>query len=274
LKIQKNYKNNFEKVLFDNNFYYLSYISILSRQVSQNSDISIIFLINILLSEIIVRKLRKYDLNYILFTQRDCCNIYNIFKTFYPNFYAKKFYVSREAMLKPSNNFLIYYKKNIKKDCLIFDMNGTGLSIFNFCNVNHIDFTSKTKILYAILFNNQKSHTIINEFSNKIDYISKDVECIDVLEIINLDIFGKIIDFNFIPIRKNVTYDLSIVYNIHSSLLKTTNLIKKTKIINKLIKELEEIDYDSIVNLLVSITKYVKKTSTYNALSFFHRNDT
>ena len=63
-----------------------------------------------------------------------------------------------------------------------------------------------------------KVKNITNDFYKKIDYIIKDIEFVDVLEILNLDILGRIINYDHIPIRENVKYNLELIYEIHCSL--------------------------------------------------------
>ena len=116
-----------------------------------------------------------------------------------------------------------------------------------------------------------KVKNITNDFYKKIDYIIKDIEFVDVLEILNLDILGRIINYDHIPIRENVKYNLELIYEIHCSLSKS---IKNSKCIKKeIIKELSELDYQYIISILKSTMRFIKKTYFYKILKYYHFND-
>lgn len=273
IKEIKGNSNNFEKILLENKLYYLSFfvrISRIGHKCNFNSEISFIILINLLLSEIINRKMNEYSVEKVLMTQRDCCLIDSIFSFFYPSKITEKLYCSRKALSNSTDSFVNYYKHVTQDPCLIFDMNGTGFSIYNFCLNNNLELNN-VKILYALLFKNNKSQNISNNFYKKIDYIIKDIEFVDVLEILNLDVLGRVINHDHIPIRENVKYNLDLIYKIHCSLAKSLDNSKFIK--KEIIRELGELDYEYIISILKSTMRFIKKTYFYKMLKYHHYND-
>lgn len=74
----------------------------------------------------------------VLFTQRDCYNLYNIFSLLYPNIKIDKLYSNRELYTNPTANFR-RYTDALVGNCnpLVVDMQGTGNTFINyFTNLN------------------------------------------------------------------------------------------------------------------------------------------
>lgn len=259
-----------ENKVYSSNMQQFSYLLRTCRLLS-NSDysleFSLIFGINLLIGEVLNRKLQDLNLNKILFTQRDCCHLANIFKIFYPKVDSEKFYTSRQALDASNSTFVDYYKKSVNNDCIIFDMNGTGYSTFNFCKNNNIILTNNTKLIFACLFYNLKSKKISNEFIINMESLFNDNSIIDLLEIINTDIHGKTINYDGIPIKTNVEYDLTVVNLIHASISKLLNYLSdKRNLIDDYLNNIKNIDTPLIKNIIIFMIKYLKSSPFFQVL--------
>jgi len=68
----------------------------------------------------------------ILFTERDCHYLWQIFMAMYPNFDCELFYTSRECYTKASESFREYVSEIYGSRTLIVDMQGTGRTSYDF----------------------------------------------------------------------------------------------------------------------------------------------
>ena len=139
IKELKGSSNNFEKILLENKLYYLSFfvrISRIGHKCNFSLEISFIIFINLLLSEIINRKMNEHSIEKILMTQRDCCLIHNVFSFFYPSKITEKLYSSRKALSNSTDSFVDYYKNIIQDPCLIFDMNGLCIFLYKHSRIS------------------------------------------------------------------------------------------------------------------------------------------
>ena len=138
-----------EKKMYVSKLHALSFMTRTCRLLSNNMEISLIFMMNLLMAELLHRIIKELSIKNLLLTQRDCCHLEKIFKIFYPEINAKELYTSRLAFEKHSPSFIEYYKKCVKHDCVIFDMNGTGYSTYNFCKKNNITLTKNSKLIFG-----------------------------------------------------------------------------------------------------------------------------
>ena len=199
--------NNLELELIKNKFFKIACL-LRKTRISSSFNIQpeliiiseLTFMINLIIYILIIKNYSEYD-NYLL-SMRDCCHLYNFFKTFNKDKQYVKLYTSRKAYLNNSLHFVNYFKESVgfNKNLLI-DMNGTGKSVLDFLNTHNIIVVD---ILYIFKFNNQNINFIIN-----------DKEFVDMLEIINYDYNGKCIDYCGGPIFEKVDYDISKILQIH-----------------------------------------------------------
>lgn len=78
----------------------------------------------------------KYFGKKMLFTYRDCCNLYPIMMSIFPNTNGIPFYTSRLLYQNPTETFK-EYTKEVSEDCIVIDLQGTGTSYFDYSGKNN-----------------------------------------------------------------------------------------------------------------------------------------
>lgn len=134
-----------EKILFQNNLQNLAYMlrkTRLSYVIDMTDKILLVseltFVINMVILVLIIKNYDSYD-NY-LFTTRDTCHLYNLFKIFTNNKNINKLYSSRKAYIKKSLPFNQYFRSlTTSNKNLLIDMNGTGKSVIQYLSENNIN---------------------------------------------------------------------------------------------------------------------------------------
>lgn len=99
---------------------------------------------------------KEYQDCRLLFTFRDCCNLYPLFNLLYPGKNTEKFFSSRKLYYNPTDSFREYTSEIYTDEAVIIDLQGTGDSCFSyfkrpryFTLVNS-DLNDKNKIAYLV----------------------------------------------------------------------------------------------------------------------------
>ena len=245
--------NNFESELIKNNFFNIACL-LRKTRISLSFDImseqiiigELTFIINLIIYILIIKNYSEYD-NYLL-SMRDCCHLFNFFKTFNKDKQYVKLYTSRKAYANNSLHFINYFRESVRfHKNLLVDMNGTGTSVLTFLNTHNI---STVDILYIFKFNNQNINFIIN-----------DKEFVDILEIINYDYNGKCIDYCGGPIFEKVDYDISKILQIHNFVNFTLN--NCTNIQDEILNTFASTSSDNLIQLLKNYLMLYKYSPYY-----------
>ena len=269
--IEDRHLTNIEKKLASakmNSYTMLHRLCRLSNSLIFSDDIANIFLVNLLVGELLFRRANELGLTNILLTQRDCCHLVKIMRVLYSELNCEEFYTSRLAFKNNQTGFKKYYKNNVKTDVIIFDMNGTGYSTDEFCQKNQIILTPKTKMIFACLFNNNNSKKISAEFKSRLETLIKNKDIIDILEIINMDVVGRMIDYDFIPIRETIKYDITLLNQIHSTILKSLSYLNSNKsVIRDIRREINHYDQEMIKNIIIYTCLSLKTSVLYKIMT-------
>lgn len=239
----------------------------LSNSLIFSDDIANIFLVNLLVGELLFRRSQELGLKNILLTQRDCCHLVKVMKVLYSELNCKEFYTSRLAFKNNQSGFKKYYKNNVTSDVIIFDMNGTGYSTDEFCQKNQIILSPNTKMIFACLFDNNNSKKISTDFKPRLETLIKNKDIIDTLEVINMDVVGRTVDYDFIPIRETIKYDITLLNQIHSTILKSLSYLNSNKsVIRNIRREINHYDQEMIKNIIIYTCLSLKTSELYKLM--------
>ena len=173
----------------------------------------------------------------ILFTVRDTCYLYLIYKKLFPDDNIDLLFTNRHMYLNPTTEFDSYINKIIDQKTLVIDMNGSGKSF---------DYYFKTHL-------NNHNVTIL--------FFAKLLECSDILEFINYVRFGTVCSIDLIgkPSFCELEYPTYLVYPIEKNINNILDYIDKndmtkvswdnTLIIDKL-KQYMKINKNPIINFI------------------------
>jgi hypothetical protein len=249
-----------EKILLEYKCTNLCY-AIRNSRVKDNDELyrnsSVIFIINLLIYIIVNDFMKTNEYDNILLTMRDCCHLYNIFKTFEKDVTYKYLYSSRICYEKKSNSFTKYFSSLITGNKnLILDMNGTGKTVKKYLDNKY----TNVDVLYICKFGNENIKCIYDNVR----------EIIDSLEYMNYDIAGSTIDFETIPIKDNITYDLSLIYPTHKYIANVLDIITQYNIEQKILLELKKININELKILLIKFIMLYKNTTHFSNIVKFH----
>jgi hypothetical protein len=86
----------------------------------------------------------------------------------------------------------------------------------------------------------------------------------------NYDIAGSTIDFETIPIKDNITYDLSLIYPTHKYIANVLDIITQYNIEQKILLELKKININELKILLIKFIMLYKNTTHFSNIVKFH----
>lgn len=157
---------------------------------------------------------QKFNKNRILFSTRDCCHLFEIFRKLFDNYEAIYFCSSRYVYYHPTPEYIDYVKSVYSPQSAIVDGHGSGASC--------IDFFTK-------YFNTHPDYVaIISRMNhpNKITRISSNAS--DKFERINYDVRGSLINYTKEgPVWLDPEYDLQFIFPAHACIRLGTELIKQ-----------------------------------------------
>lgn len=110
------------------------------------------------------------DYSKYLFTQRDCCNLYEVFSHLYNNIPSYKFYSNRKLYSNPTKSFMKYTEELVDSEALIIDLQGTGDTCFSYFKDPNF-FTA----VYSDLDNKHQVISLVHRkegFSDKIERVN------------------------------------------------------------------------------------------------------
>jgi hypothetical protein len=141
------------------------------RVWNDQAETNIPFLI--LLSNYIASFAQEKDFSSILFTERDCISLYNIFKRLFPKKKSKRFSSCRNLYNYPSEEFIKYVGTTVSPKDLVVDLQSSGKTIFKFFN-KHIDFAPNFfTVVWCDLEKVNPVHYLLHQFDGWTDKIEK-----------------------------------------------------------------------------------------------------
>lgn len=202
--------------------------------------------LNCLLSIYINENFSSYSK--LLFSTRDCINLFNIYKSLYPNDdRVVLFHTSRLMYYKPSSSYLEYTKSNLIENSLVIDLQGSGNSFNHFCTQTNTNSNLFLVVDFGNSMNNKQSLFDLNayKFSDKIERV-------------NYSTLGHLIDYQNHPIREKCEYPENYIQIFIDCINLASNLITEGfKLTNNNLKEgiqyvLSEMENGLIISSLVN----------------------
>lgn len=150
--------------------------------------------LNCLLSVYVNENFKNYKK--LLFSTRDCINLFNIYNSLYPNDNrGVLFQTSRLMYYKPSSSYLEYTKNLMDEDSLIIDLQGSGNSFNYFSYHNKINSNLFLVVDFGEKLDNKQSLFDLNEYKFS-----------DKIERVNYSTLGHLVGYEESPIREKCEY--------------------------------------------------------------------
>jgi hypothetical protein len=123
-----------------------------------------------------------YNNNNLLFTQRDCNNLYDIFIERFSSILSQKFYTSRQMYRNPTDNFNKYIDEVVNDNSIIIDLQGTGKTCREYFK------TRNKKVTYFTVVNSNRGETDIERLVEGTNGYT------DTIEKLNYVLVGMVVD--------------------------------------------------------------------------------
>jgi predicted HAD superfamily hydrolase len=156
---------------------------------------------------------KKYNIDKILLSTRDCCNIEIFIKKLFPNLNIITFHSSRKLLRNPTEDYIDYYN-DITKDnkFMIIDINSSCTSIYEFIKNNMTGIKNKMLphiCLMTLDLSNLEAVALFQK-KKKLNIFMKLQT--DLWERFNVDYIGTLTDYKYNdPIRKECEYNENFV---------------------------------------------------------------